>query len=70
MEAATVSLIDVEAVARMLSCSKRHIYRLRDAGRMPQPVHLGGCRRFRRAEIEAWIEAGCPPVRRAKGGAA
>ncbi len=34
-------LLDVAAVAEMLGCSARHVYRLSDAGKMPAPVKLG-----------------------------
>lgn len=58
-------LLDVRAVAALLSCSTRHVYRLTDAGRMPQPVKLGTLVRWHRQSVEAWIAEGCPPV---KGG--
>ena len=60
-------LRDVEAVARMLDCSTRHVYRLSDAGKMPRPVKLGALCRWNLIEIEAWISTGCPTVRTAKG---
>jgi excisionase family DNA binding protein len=57
-------LLDVRAVAVLLGdCSIRHIYRLADGGRMPPPVKLGNLVRWRRAELEAWISAGCPSRR-------
>jgi excisionase family DNA binding protein len=56
------AMLDVHAVAEMLGCSTRHVYRLRDAGQMPAPVKLGSLLRWRAAEIEAWIEGGCQPV--------
>ena len=34
-------LVSVGRVAKMLECSRRHIYRLRDAGKMPRPVRVG-----------------------------
>ena len=61
------SLLDVRAVARLLGCSTRHVYRLSDGGRMPPPVKLGALVRWRRSGpdgIEAWIAAGCPAVRK------
>jgi excisionase family DNA binding protein len=58
------ALIGVEAVAEMLSCSTRHVYRLADAGFMPPKLKLGGLCRWRRAEIETWVENGCPTYRR------
>ena len=63
--AALPSLLDVRAVAKLLDCSERHIYRLRDAGRMPPPVRLGALVRWSRQAVEDWIAAGCPATRRA-----
>jgi excisionase family DNA binding protein len=59
------ALLDVRAVATLLDCSARHVYRLADAGRMPPPVRLGALVRWRRADLNAWLEAGCGPVRQA-----
>jgi excisionase family DNA binding protein len=55
------ALLDVQAEARLLDCSPRHIYRLADAGRMPPPVRLGALVRWPRQAIESWIADGCPP---------
>jgi excisionase family DNA binding protein len=57
------ALLDVRAVARLLGCSERMVYRQSDAGRMPAPVKLGRLTKWRRAELERWIEDGCPPRR-------
>ncbi len=57
-------LLDVQAVAKLLSCSTRHVYRLSDAGRMPRPVRLGALVRWSRADIERWIVDGCPACRK------
>jgi excisionase family DNA binding protein len=61
------ALLDVRAVAGLLTCSPRHVYRLSDAGRMPAPIKLGGLVRWRADEIRDWINGGCKPVRQAKG---
>ena len=58
----TPEMLDVQAVAALLACSARHIYRMADAGRMPRPVKLGQLVRWRRAELQEWINAGCPAV--------
>jgi len=60
------ALLDVHAVAALLSCSTRHVYRLADAGRMPPPVKLGALVRWPRRSVETWLAEGCPFVR--KGG--
>jgi excisionase family DNA binding protein len=62
-------LLDVHAVAEMLGCSARHVYRLSDGGRMPAPVRLGSLVRWSQSSLEEWITSGCKPVRPAKGGA-
>lgn len=68
---ATVSdaskLLDVKGVAELLNCSKRHVYRLADSGRMPAPVKLGALVRWNKASIDEWIANGCKPVRAGKG---
>lgn len=63
----TAELLDVIAIAILLSCSKRHVIRLADSGRMPRPVKLGSLVRWRRAELMAWLQGGCQPVRATKG---
>jgi len=55
-----VRLLDVNAVAQLLSCSTRHVYRLADSGRMPRPRKLGVLARWDRGELEKWLADGCP----------
>ena len=64
---ASVKLLDVQAVAEMLGCSSRHIYRLSDGGKMPAPVKLGSLVRWSAAAIREWIDQGCPRVERRAG---
>jgi excisionase family DNA binding protein len=59
------ALLDVRAVAALLNCSPRHVYRLADAGRMPPPVRLGALVRWRRQDLDAWLAGGCRPIRQA-----
>jgi excisionase family DNA binding protein len=54
------ALLDVRAVAQLLNCSQRHVYRLADAERIPRPVKLGALVRWDRVDIEDWIAEGCP----------
>jgi excisionase family DNA binding protein len=58
------ALLDVKAVAILLHCSERTVYRLADGGRMPPPLRLGSLVRWSRATIDQWIGDGCPVVRR------
>jgi predicted DNA-binding transcriptional regulator AlpA len=73
-DAPAAQLLDVRAVAALLDCSPRHIYRMADAGQMPRPVRIGALVRWRRTTgdpttgIEDWITAGCPSCRTAGGG--
>ena len=57
-------LLNVQQVAELLNCSVRHVYRMSDAGRMPQPVRVGGLVRWNRAALYIWVADGCQPVRR------
>jgi excisionase family DNA binding protein len=59
-----MKLVDVEVVAEMLGVSTRTVSRFRDSGRIPKAVTIGRCVRWRQCDIEQWIEAGCPDVRR------
>ena len=52
--------IDVNDVAKILSCSARHVHRLVASDRMPRPFHVGALARWRRHSIETWIADGCP----------
>ena len=62
------ALLDVTQVAKLLKCSPRTVYRLRDGDRMPRPVNLGALVRWRRVDIENWIADGCRAIRRIGGG--
>jgi excisionase family DNA binding protein len=64
---APAKLLDVQAVAEMLGCSPRHVYRLSDAGRMPRPVKLGSLVRWSARAIDEWVSAGCPSCRKGAG---
>jgi len=61
-------LIDAKTAARRCGVAVRTWLRLCDAGKAPWGVKLGGCRRWRVAELDGWLSAGCPSVRSAKGG--
>ena len=63
---APAELLDVNAVALLLDCSARHVYRLSDASKMPPPLRLGALVRWRRSAVLAWIDEECPPVRSAR----
>ena len=59
----TSLLLTAERLARLLDVSKRTLWRLRSAGKLPRPVQLGGSLRWRADEVSAWVAAGCPDLR-------
>lgn len=61
-------LLTVRDVAELLSISTRGVHRQRDAGRIPQPIRLGGSIRWQRAKLMEWLDAGCPATRPARPG--
>jgi prophage regulatory protein len=48
-------LLDAAAVAKRLGVSKATVWRLRDSGRLPQPIKVGSLTRWRTADVEAWV---------------
>ena len=53
-------LIDVQEFAQLLSVSTRTIWRMLSHGKLVAPVRIGGSVRWRLADVERWIEDGCP----------
>jgi predicted DNA-binding transcriptional regulator AlpA len=56
-------LIPDTVAARLAGVSRATWWRLHAAAKTPAAVKLGRCRRWNRAEIVGWIEAGCPDRR-------
>jgi excisionase family DNA binding protein len=55
--------VDVGSVAKLLSCSPRHVWRLVDRGAMPAPLRIGRLCRWRLGTLREWIREGAKPVR-------
>ena len=57
-----VSAIVVTArqLAIMLQVSKRTLWRMSSAGRLPRPMRVGGVVRWKLETIVEWINDGCP----------
>jgi predicted DNA-binding transcriptional regulator AlpA len=53
-------LTDTRGVAGLTGRSEASVRRDDTACRMPRPIRLGRSKRWRIAEVVAWIEAGCP----------
>lgn len=49
-------LLKAEDVAQMLQVSKHYIYQLKAERKIPF-IKIGGCVRFRRSDVESWINA-------------
>jgi len=66
-------LLDVEAVASMLSVSTRTVRRMADSGQMPRPIKILSLCRWRARTgdpmtgILDWIDANCPSCRQQRG---
>jgi excisionase family DNA binding protein len=57
-------LLDIPALSALLGVSKRTCKRLATAQAIPGITRIGKCLRFDRNKVEAWIEKGCPGVRK------
>lgn len=62
-ETAESRLITAAELAQLLNVSTRTLWRLLSARKVPEPVRLGGCTRWRLDQVRQWIGDGCPPVR-------
>lgn len=52
-------LLDVDQVAEMINCSRSHVRRMSDDGRLPPSVKVGRLRRWPLKAIESWLASGC-----------
>ena len=52
--------VNAKQAAAMLNISVRQLWRLNSTGGLPRPIRLGHCVRWRRAELEAFVQAGAP----------
>lgn len=55
-------LLNSRAVAKLLTVCDKTVYTMQKNGEMPKPVKIGRAVRWGRAEIMAWVDAGCPPA--------
>ena len=56
----TEKLLTAKAVGEMLSLSKRQVFRLNSAGKIPAPIRIGGSVRWAESSIISWLQAGAP----------
>lgn len=52
--------VPAEAAARLCGCRRGKWYALHAQGLVPNPVHVGKRPLWRVAELDAWMQAGCP----------
>jgi len=53
-------LVDARAAAALCGIGRTLWLQLASAGRVPMPIRLGRRTLWRRDELAAWVEAGCP----------
>lgn len=58
----TKLLWTTKEVAGLLGSGERSVWRWSRSGAMPAPVKINGAVRFRRSEVEDWVEGGCRPI--------
>lgn len=56
-------LLSAEAVGKMLSLSRRQIFRLNSSGKIPAPIRIGGAVRWAESTIAEWLAASAPDRR-------
>ena len=54
-------LLDAREAAGLCGVGRTHWLTMSAEGLVPMPLHLGRRVLWRRAELERWVEAGCPP---------
>lgn len=55
-------LIKADELAALLGVSTRTLWRMLSNQRIPQPVRLGGCTRWRLDQVQRWIAGDCPDL--------
>ncbi len=56
-------LLCAESVGKMLSLSRRQIFRLNSCGKLPAPLRIGSSVRWAESTIAEWLRAGAPDRR-------
>jgi predicted DNA-binding transcriptional regulator AlpA len=53
-------LVDIKGLSKLLQRSVASLHRDEAEGRLPAGIKIGRSKRWRVAEIKAWVEAGAP----------
>lgn len=59
----TEKLLTAESVGKILSLSKRQVFRLNSCGKIPAPIRIGGSVRWAESTILKWLASGAPERR-------
>ena len=59
-----VRMLNVADLAQCLRVSTRQVHRMNRSALIPAALRIGGCTRWRAAEVAAWLRAGSPPRER------
>ncbi len=54
------TLVNAKNLAKTLSVSERHVWRMKASGKLPKPITVGGCVRWLLSDIELFLSMGCP----------
>jgi excisionase family DNA binding protein len=57
MQPSVSNLLRIEQVADRLGVSVRTVWRLCSAGRLVKPLPIGRCRRWRKADVDNFVES-------------
>ena len=57
-------LLSPAEVGALIGCSRSKVFELLSGGALPPSFKVGGSRKFRRRDIERWIELDCPNLER------
>ena len=57
-------LLSASELAVLLGVARCTVWTWHASGKIPMPVKIGGTTRWRRAEVERWLEVGAPPRER------
>ena len=59
-QTADMLLVNANDLAKMLSISVRHLWRMKSAKKLPKAIQIGNCVRWKLLSISEWLCLGCP----------
>jgi predicted DNA-binding transcriptional regulator AlpA len=55
-------LLHAKQLMELLNIGKTSFYEMKATGRLPKPVRIGTIQRWRLADVEKWLQLGCPSL--------